>query len=118
MRLSPPTMLKGRGYGTRKQTPEEIHECRENLPWQLLLRRRAIESHRRARGDGLLSLRVLPQLVGRAGERLHALESRGGRGHARRRQHRHVQQDAKQLPQMVQDLWRALVYRTSHDGFD
>ncbi len=33
-----------------------------------------------------------------------------GTAHARGREHRHVQQDAAQLSQMVQDLWRPCLY--------
>ena len=46
-------------------------------------------------GMGLLPLRFVQALVGRARQRLHAMEARGGTRYARRRQHRHLQQDAR-----------------------
>ena len=62
-------------------------------------------------GMGLLPLRFVQALVGRARQRLHAMEARGGTRYARRRQHRHLQQDAAQLSQMVQVLRRASLHR-------
>ena len=40
-----------------------------------------IDRHRRTGRGGFLSLLVVPQLVGRAGQRVQPLEARGGEGH-------------------------------------
>ena len=59
----------------------------------------------RARRDGLLPLRLLPLLVGRTGERLHAVEPESGGGHGRRRDLA-LRQDAAQPAQRRTEVRR------------
>lgn len=55
-------------------------------------------------------------LVGRACQRLHFMETRSGADHAGSRKHRHLQQDAAQLSQMVQNVRRSHLHRASRHG--
>ena len=80
------------------------------------MRRGPAHGQRRARGHGLLSLRIVPELVGEPRQCLHPLETREREDHTGGEQHRHVQQDAEQLSQMVQDLRRPPLHRASRHG--
>ena len=73
---------------------------------KVFLRRRRDRSGRRARGDGLLPLRILPVVVGEPDQRLHPLEARVGEGDQRRRQYRDLRQDGDERAQVLQDLRR------------
>src|SRR6516162_7046082 len=103
----PPSVVTSsccRNQGNRRTSDERIQG-------EVLLWRRGIHRERGAGGDGLLSLRVLPPLVGGSGERLYAVAAHGAHGDPGRGQHRYLQQDPRQLPQVVQDLLRPRVHR-------
>jgi len=103
----------------RQIVPEDVqgkHERPKDLSGQLLLRRRPVNRQRRTGGDGLLPLRVVPALVGRPRQCVHVVEARGGEDHTGCGQRRHVQQDAEQQSQVVQDLWWSHPHRASRPG--
>ena len=62
----------------------------------------ALRGCRSARCNGLLSLRVVPPLVGRAGQRVYVMEASGAASHGARSCERwYLQQDGHQLSQVV-----------------
>jgi hypothetical protein len=67
---------------------------------ELLLRSCSTRGHRRAGGNGLLSLPILPVLVWRTGERFQSLEARGAADHIRS-EHVATFQKAKLKPASV-----------------
>src|ERR1041384_7648453 len=70
----------------------------------LLLRRGAVRSDRPARCHGLLPLRILPHVVGRAGERLQLVEPGKPAHHPGCPEHRWVREDAAEQPQVVHEV--------------
>ena len=74
---------------------------------RMFLRDRSNRSLRQARRHGLLPLPIVPFVVGRSGQRIHALEARRGADHGRCRAGRHVQQDAGQRAAILQEMRRS-----------
>src|ERR1700730_8543884 len=68
---------------------------------KMFLWRRRDRGVGRAGGDGLLSLRLVPLLVGRSGQRLQPLEARARAHQGRRRACRDVPEDQTQPPAIL-----------------
>src|SRR5688572_16278005 len=73
---------------------------------KLLLRCCPTGGDRRTRGNGLLSLPILPVLVRRTGERFQPLEARGGAGYRRRGAGGHLPEDAVQPAAILREMRR------------
>ena len=72
--------------------------------------KRVRSSFGRTGRDGVLSLRILPPLVCRTGQRVYAMEAGCAESNGRCREHWYLQQDAHQLSQMVQAVRWASVH--------
>src|SRR4029077_7670978 len=110
-----------RNSGGRRYTPRFIRSPflsylrsrnHEHVVRGLFLWRSAVRGKRGSGRDGLLPLRILPSLVRRAGECIYAVEAGVTQDYPWRFEHRYVQQNADQLPQVVREMRRPPVHRT------
>src|SRR3984893_19329518 len=84
----------------------------------MLLRSNRDRGERRAAGDGLLSLRKLPALFCRAGERVHVVEMGEREAHQWRGIPRTIQEQRHQRPALLHEVRRAYLGRSSDARFD
>ena len=91
-------------------------ECDGDIQGRMLLRRRSGRGLGRTRRHGVLPLPIMPFVVGRTCERLHALETRCRAHHSRRRACRHVPEDAREPAAILQEMRGPLDDQSSSAG--